>query len=111
MGLVLLGTLVPLYGKSYSPSWKTNGILNLFQAFALPKSPLNDSWVCYERPGAAHLLSWVLLNFTQDPFLSLIFRADNFSFAMVPLTRIPWKNQPAMSYSWLGFISQTKIGH
>jgi hypothetical protein len=30
MGLGLLGTLAPLYRKSYSPSWKTNRFLNLF---------------------------------------------------------------------------------
>jgi hypothetical protein len=29
MGLGLLGTLAPSYEKSYSPSWKTNGFLNL----------------------------------------------------------------------------------
>jgi hypothetical protein len=28
---------------------------------------------------------------------------------MVPLTGVPWKNQPTMSYSWLGLISQMKI--
>jgi hypothetical protein len=28
---------------------------------------------------------------------------------MVPPTGVPWKNQPIMSYSWLGFIAQTKI--
>jgi hypothetical protein len=39
----------------------------------------------------------------------LIFRPDNFSYAMVPLTGVPWKNQPTMFYSCLGFISQTKI--
>jgi hypothetical protein len=109
MGLGLLGTLAPLYGKSYSPSWKTNRFLNLSREFTLPKSPLKDSWVCYERPTAAHLLAWVLLNFTQGPFPLLICRPDNFFYAMVPLTGVPWKNQPTMSYSWLGFISQTKI--
>jgi hypothetical protein len=109
IGFGLLGTLAPPYGKSYSPSWKTNRFLNLSQAFTLPKSPLKDSWVCYERPTAAHLPAWVLLNFTQGPFPSLIFRPDNFSYAMVPLTGVPWKNQPTMSYSWLGFISQMKI--
>jgi hypothetical protein len=31
------------------------------------------------------------------------------SGSMVPLTGVPWKNQPTMSYSWLGFISQMKI--
>jgi hypothetical protein len=45
----------------------------------------------------------------MSPFPSLIFRPDNFSYAMVPLTGVPWKNQPTMPYSWLGFISQTKI--
>jgi hypothetical protein len=108
MGLGRLDMLAPLHGKSYSPSWKANGFLNLSQAFTLPKSPLKDSWVCYERPTAAHLPAWVLLSFTQGPFPLLIFRPDNFSNAMVPLTGVPWKNQP-MSYSWLGFISQTKI--
>jgi hypothetical protein len=94
MGLGLLGTLAPPYGKSYSPSWKTNGFLNLSQAFTLPKSPLKDSWVCYERLTAAHLPAWVLLNFTQGPFPSLIFRPDNFSYAMVPLTGGPME-EPA----------------
>jgi hypothetical protein len=28
---------------------------------------------------------------------------------MVPLTGVPWKNQPTTSYSWLEFISQMKI--
>jgi hypothetical protein len=79
------------------------------QPFTLPKSPLKDSCVCYERPTAAHLPAWVLLNFTQCPFPSLIFRPDNYSYAMVTFTRVPWKNQPTMSYSWLGFISQMKI--
>jgi hypothetical protein len=97
IGLGLLGMLVPLSGKSYSPSWEANGFLNLSWAFALPKSPLQDCW------------AWVLLNFTQGPFPSLIFRPDNFSYAMVPLTGVPWKNQPTMSHSWFGFISQTKI--
>jgi hypothetical protein len=64
MGLGLLGMLVPLYGKSYSPSRKTNGFLNLSGAFALPKSPLKDSWVCYERLTGTHLPAWALLNFT-----------------------------------------------
>jgi hypothetical protein len=109
IGLGLLGMLVPLHGKSYSPSWKTNRFLNLSWAFSLPKSPLKDSCICFERPTATHLLAWVLLNFTQGPFPSLIFRPDNFSYAMVPLTGVPWKNQPIMSYSWLGFISQIKI--
>jgi hypothetical protein len=109
MRLGLLGTLAPPYGKSYSPSWKTNGFLNLSRAFTLPKSPLKDSWVCYERPRAAHLPAWVLLNFTQGSFPSLIFRLDNFFYAMVPLTGVQWKNQPTMSYSWLWFISQMKI--
>jgi hypothetical protein len=109
MGLGLLGTLAPHYGKSYSPSWKTKGFLNLSPEFTFPKSPLKDSWVCYERPTATHLPALVLLNFTQVAFPSLIFRPDNFSYAMVPLIRVPWKNQPTMSYSWLGFISQTKI--
>jgi hypothetical protein len=40
MRLGLLGTLAPPYGRRYSPSWKTNGFLNLSQAFTLPKSPL-----------------------------------------------------------------------
>jgi hypothetical protein len=79
------------------------------QAFTLLKSPLKDSWVCYEKPTAAHLPPWVLLNFTQSPFPLLIFRPDNFSYAMVTLTGVPWKNQPTMSYSWLGFIAQMKI--
>jgi hypothetical protein len=68
MGLGLLGTLAPQYGKSYSPLWKTSGLLNLSRAFTLPKFPLKDSWVCSERPTAAHLPTWVLLNFTQGPF-------------------------------------------
>jgi hypothetical protein len=55
MGFGLLGTLTPPYGKSYSLLWKTNGFLNLSQAFILPKSPVKDSWVCYERLTAAHL--------------------------------------------------------
>jgi hypothetical protein len=109
MRLGLLGTLAPPYGRSYSPSWKTNGFLNLSWAFTLPKSPLKDSWVCYERSTATHLPAWVLLNFTQGPVPLLIFRPDNFSNAMVPLTGVPWKNEPTMSYSWLGFISQTKL--
>jgi hypothetical protein len=89
IGFGLLGTLAPPYGKSYSPSWKTNRFLNLSRAFTLPKSPLKDSCVCHERLTAAHLLTWVLLNFTQGPFPSLIFRPDNFSYAMVPLTGVP----------------------
>jgi hypothetical protein len=105
----LLGTLAPPYGKSYSPSRKTNGFLSLSRAFTLPKSPLKDSWVCYERLTSTHLPTWVLLNFTQGPFPLLIFRLDNFSYAMVPLTGVPWKNRSTMSYSWLGFISQRKI--
>jgi hypothetical protein len=109
MGLDFLGTLVRIYGKSYSPSWKTNRFLNHSQASVLPKSPLKDSWVCYVRPTATHLQAWLLLNFTQGPFSSSIFRPDNISYAMVPFTGVPWKNQPTMSYSWLGFISQTKI--
>jgi hypothetical protein len=90
VALGFLGTLITLYGKIYSPSWKTNGLLNLSRAFALPKSPLTGSWVCYETLTAAHLSVWVF-------------------YAMVSLTGVPWKNQPIMSYSWLGFISQTKI--
>jgi hypothetical protein len=73
IGLGLQGTLVPLYGK-------TNGFLNLSQAFALPKSPIQDSWVCYERLTAAHMLAWVLLNFTEGSFPFLIFRPDNFTY-------------------------------
>jgi hypothetical protein len=41
--------------------------------------------------------------------LPLVDIQANFSYTMVPLTGVPWKNQPTMSYSWLGFISQMKI--
>jgi hypothetical protein len=109
MGLGLLGTLAPPYGKSYSPSWKTNGFLNLSRVFPIPKSPLKDSWVCYERPTAAHLQAWVLLNFTQRPSPSFIFRPDNFSYAMVPLTGVPRKNQPTLLLlAWVHFSEKKK---
>jgi hypothetical protein len=107
MRLGFLGTLVPLYGKRYSPSWKTTGFLN--QSWALLKSPLQDSWVCYEWLTDAHLPSWVLLNFTQGPFPSLIFRPDNFTYALAFLTGVTWRNNPTISYSWLGLICQIKI--
>jgi hypothetical protein len=42
IGLSLLGTLIPLYGKSYSASWEANGFLTLSCEFALPKSSLQD---------------------------------------------------------------------
>jgi hypothetical protein len=85
MGLGVLGTLVPLYEKSYGPSWKTNGFLKLSQAFTLLKSSLQGPWVRCERLKAAYLAAWFLLNFTQGLLPSLIFRPDNFSYAIVPL--------------------------
>jgi hypothetical protein len=60
------------------------------------------------RPTAAHLPAWVLLNVTQGPF-PLWYSGQITSPTRGSPSGVLRKHQPTMSYSWFGFISQTKI--